>query len=136
MANFWVPLGAHIFERSRIHQRKANEENICLRITEWPQSVVVLLAGRVPQTQIDRLTVHHNIRRIIVEAANAHSLGALKCGEINISTMTLRRPFQWNSPLHSPMLQIARLSQITPNLKSNLHGRYVLAGKGVRCIRY
>lgn len=40
-----------------------------LGVGEWPKPVVVLLPSGVPQPQVDRLPVHHHIRRIVVKTA-------------------------------------------------------------------
>ncbi|RNA30213.1 hypothetical protein BpHYR1_000867 [Brachionus plicatilis] len=67
VTHFRVPFCPHVFERSRTDNGKANEKNVGLRIRQRPQAVIVLLAGRVPQAQVHRLSVHHHIGRKIVE---------------------------------------------------------------------
>jgi len=32
-----------------------------LRVGEWPEAIIVLLPGRVPQPQVHGLAVHHHI---------------------------------------------------------------------------
>lgn len=32
-----------------------------LWVGEWPEAIVVLLPGRVPQPQVHRLAVHHHV---------------------------------------------------------------------------
>lgn len=61
------PLGLDVLERGRIDHTETDEEHIGLRIGEWPQTVVVFLAGRVPQADVHRLVVDHYIRRVVVE---------------------------------------------------------------------
>lgn len=39
-------------EAIRAVDGKAHEDNICVRVREWPQPVVVLLSRRVPQGQL------------------------------------------------------------------------------------
>ena len=92
------PLGAHILIGGRIDERETDEEDVGLWVGERTQTIVVLLqlinrqsinnqstingqsmdnqsirnqsnlSRRVPQSQIDRLTVDHYIGRVIVEA--------------------------------------------------------------------
>lgn len=38
-----------------------------LRVGQRPKPVVVLLSRRVPQTQVDRFPVHHDIGRVVVK---------------------------------------------------------------------
>lgn len=38
-----------------------------LRVGQGPESVVVLLSCRVPQAQVHRLPVHHDVGRVIIE---------------------------------------------------------------------
>lgn len=67
MAHLRVPFGPDVFETRRIHQREADEKYISLRIGQRSQSVVILLTGCIPESEIDRLTVDHNIGRVVVE---------------------------------------------------------------------
>lgn len=41
---------ASIHEGRRFHNRKNNQEDIAMRISKWPQSVVLFLPGSIPQT--------------------------------------------------------------------------------------
>lgn len=62
-----VPFRFHVLERRRIHNAEANEKHVGLRIGERAQTVVVFLAGRVPQSDVDCFVVDHYISRIVVE---------------------------------------------------------------------
>jgi hypothetical protein len=61
------PLGRHVLKRRRRDDGEADEEDVGLRVRERAQAVVVLLASRVPQAQVDRLAVDHHVCRIVVE---------------------------------------------------------------------
>uniref|UniRef100_A0A1I8HPD5 USP domain-containing protein n=1 Tax=Macrostomum lignano TaxID=282301 RepID=A0A1I8HPD5_9PLAT len=62
-----VPLGAHILIAGRADEGEADQEDVCLRVTQRPQPVIVLLASRVPQAQVNGLAINHDIGRIVVE---------------------------------------------------------------------
>ncbi len=72
--------------------RVADQEDVGLRVRERAKAVVVLLAGRVPQAQIDGLAVHHHVglgRFVRARAgaarqprhAVAEACGGLRCGD-------------------------------------------------------
>ena len=46
---------------------EADEEDICLRVGEWPQPVVILLARRVEEAERVGLAPDHHCHRIVVE---------------------------------------------------------------------
>jgi hypothetical protein len=50
MADLRKPFRPHVLEAGGIDQTEAEQEAVCLGVTEWSEAVVVLLAGRVPQT--------------------------------------------------------------------------------------
>ena len=45
-----------IFERVRAVDGEADEEQVGLRVREWSQSVVLFLAGSIPEGKLDGLT--------------------------------------------------------------------------------
>ena len=57
-------LRLHVLERCRGHQAEADEEDVRLRVAERPQSVVVLLSGRVPQLKRHRRSIDNDLRRV------------------------------------------------------------------------
>ena len=61
------PLGADVLKAWRADEREADEEHVRLRIGQGPESVVIFLTCRVPETEADRLAVHHDIRRVVVK---------------------------------------------------------------------
>jgi len=65
--NLGIPLGANVVERGRVHQREADEENVGLRVRQRSETVVIFLTGGIPQTQVDGLSVHHDVCRVVVE---------------------------------------------------------------------
>jgi len=67
MLDFWAPLRGHVLERGGRDDREANEEDVRLRIGQWPQPVVILLAGCVPQAQRHRHPIAHHWGRVVVE---------------------------------------------------------------------
>ena len=62
-----VPLGARVLVRSRTHDGEAHDEYIGLRVGHVTQLAVVLLAGRVPQAEVDRSAVDHHVDGEVVE---------------------------------------------------------------------
>lgn len=56
-----------VVERRRAHNGKANQEHVCLRIRQRPKTVIIFLAGSIPQSQAYGLAIDHNIRRVVVE---------------------------------------------------------------------
>ena len=69
-------LSSDVLERCWVDQREADEEYISLGIGERPQPVVVLLSSSVPETQVDRLAVHHHVGRVVVEPGEEAGGGA------------------------------------------------------------
>lgn len=67
MTHLREPLGTHVLKGCGIHQREADEEHIRLWVRERTQSIVILLTSRIPQAQIDGLSIDHHIGRVVVE---------------------------------------------------------------------
>ena len=67
VVDFRVPLGANVLEGRGVRDGEAEQEDVRLRVRQGPQAVVVLLARRVPETQVDGLSVDHHVRRVIVK---------------------------------------------------------------------
>lgn len=76
MRHFRIPFRPHVFKRGRIHQTEAQQEAVSLRITKRSQSIVVFLAGCVPQSQVDRSAVDHYVSRVVVK--NSRNIFARK----------------------------------------------------------
>lgn len=62
-----------VVKRRGADNGEADEEHVRLGVRERAQSVVVLLAGRVPQPQAYGLAVDHDICRVVVEAGRVSS---------------------------------------------------------------
>lgn len=60
-------LGLDVVEGGRADDGEADEENVGLGIRKGSQSVVVFLAGGIPETQADRLPIDHYARGIVIE---------------------------------------------------------------------
>lgn len=60
-------LGLDVVETRRRNNAEANEEHVGLRVAERAQAVVILLTGSIPKSQADRLVVHHDASRVVVE---------------------------------------------------------------------
>ena len=80
-----VPLGANVLKRGARDEREGNEEDVSLRIGERSQAIVVFLAGRIPEPEVDRLAVDHYVSAVIVEngrhiilCPGAHERGAAR----------------------------------------------------------
>lgn len=50
--NLWVPLFRDITEAVGVSNAEADQQDICVKVRQGPQSVVVILPGRVPQRQL------------------------------------------------------------------------------------
>jgi len=61
-------LGFDVIKRRRADDGEADKEHVGLGIRQRPQTVVIFLSRSVPQTETYGLPVHHDIRRVIVEA--------------------------------------------------------------------
>lgn len=61
-------LGPNVVVGWRADNGEANEEDICLRVGEWSQSIVVFLSSSIPQSQADWLSINHHTCRVVVEA--------------------------------------------------------------------
>ncbi len=68
LSNFIAPFRPNILEGVRIDQGETDEENVGFWIGEWPKSIVVFLASRVPQSEEIRLSIEHHIVSVVVEA--------------------------------------------------------------------
>jgi hypothetical protein len=60
----------HVLERRGRNHREADKKNICLRVREGTQSVIVLLSGSIEQTKSVGLTPNHNGDGVVVEHLN------------------------------------------------------------------
>ena len=60
-------LSSDILVGSWRDEREANEEHICLGVGQRSQSVVVLLSCSVPQTQVNRPAVYHDVSGVVIE---------------------------------------------------------------------
>jgi len=67
MGDLGPPLGSHVLKAGRADQREADEEYVCLWVGEGSEAVVVFLSGSIPETERNRLSVHHHVCRVIVE---------------------------------------------------------------------
>lgn len=52
-----------VLQRVRAVDGEAHEDDVCLGVREWTQPVVFLLAGRVPQGELDHLA-SRRVRRV------------------------------------------------------------------------
>ncbi len=68
MTNFLAPFRPNILEGIRIDQGETDQEDVDFRVGEWPQSIVVFLAGRVREGEQIGLPIEHHIGRVVVEA--------------------------------------------------------------------
>ena len=60
-----------VFKRGGRDEREADEEDVGLGVRERAQAVIVLLAGRVPQPEVERLAVDRHVGRVVVKAGLA-----------------------------------------------------------------
>jgi hypothetical protein len=65
--NFRVPLLFDVLQGRRANDREADQKYIRLRVRQRPQSIVVFLSSRIPQSEVDGAMVNHDVRGIVVE---------------------------------------------------------------------
>jgi hypothetical protein len=70
MTNFLAPFCPNILEGIRIDQGETDEEDFSFWVGEWPQSIVVFLTGRVPQSEEIGLPIEHHFGSVVVEAGS------------------------------------------------------------------
>jgi hypothetical protein len=75
-----IPLGRHVLERDRIDDREADEEDVGVGVRERAQSVVLLLTGCVPETELDRLVAGRQVDDVVVEDGGNVVLGKAVVG--------------------------------------------------------
>jgi len=56
-----------VLETRRTHERKADKEDIGLRIGQRPKAIIILLTSRIPKPERNCLAIHHDVGRIIVK---------------------------------------------------------------------
>jgi len=64
--NLRVPLRLHVLERGRRDDGEAHQKAVRLRVRQRAQSVIVLLTCSVPQAEVDRLAVQHDVGAVVV----------------------------------------------------------------------
>ena len=84
MADLRVPLVSYIVEGVGINERKADEEDICVRVGERPQTIVVVLTSCIPEPQADRPTIDEYICCVVVKT------GRKKKSSISCNSMDSR----------------------------------------------
>lgn len=52
-------LASDVFKAWRTNEGEADKEYVRLRVRKWAETVVVFLAGRIPQSETDGFTVYH-----------------------------------------------------------------------------
>jgi len=67
MRDFRPPFGPDVLETRRTYEREADEEDVGLGVRQGPESVIILLTGRIPKSKRNRFPVHHHIGRVIVK---------------------------------------------------------------------
>ena len=89
MFDLRTPFWGNIFKGGGADYGEADEEDVSLRVGERPQSVVVLLPGRVPEPQRHGDSVTNHRGRVIVETKEGDSEGPVRalsghlhCGNI------------------------------------------------------
>lgn len=60
-------LGPDVVKGWRANNGEADEEDVCLRVGERAQSIIVFLSGGIPQSQADWLSINHHTCRVVVE---------------------------------------------------------------------
>jgi hypothetical protein len=63
--DLWVPLGLDVLERCWRDDRVADQEHIGLWVRERAEAIVILLSGSIPKTQVDWLSVNHDVGTVV-----------------------------------------------------------------------
>ena len=61
------PLGTDVLEGRRVDDGVGDEEDIGLGVRQGAETIVVLLTSSIPKTQVDGLTVDHDVGTVVVE---------------------------------------------------------------------
>jgi len=67
MLHLREPFVLHVLIRCSAYQREADQKHIRAWITEWSQTIVILLTSCIPQPQTNCLILNHNVRAVVVE---------------------------------------------------------------------
>jgi len=65
--NFRIPLALDVLERRGGDDREADQEDVSLGIGQRSQSVIIFLSSSIPQSQVDWLSIDHDVGRIVIE---------------------------------------------------------------------
>lgn len=61
-------LGLDVLKGRRADQGEADQEDVGLGVGQRAETIVILLSGSIPETQVDGLSVDHDIGRVVVKA--------------------------------------------------------------------
>lgn len=67
MVDFGPPLGSDVIVRVRGDDGESDNEDISLGVGEGTETVVIFLTGSIPQTEVDRLSVNHDVGAVVIE---------------------------------------------------------------------
>jgi hypothetical protein len=56
-----------VLERGRTDKGETDEEYIGLRVGQWAETIIILLSGSIPKTEVDGLSIDHDIGRVVIE---------------------------------------------------------------------
>jgi hypothetical protein len=76
-----VYLGLDVLEGRRRDEGEADEEDVGLRVGQRTKTVVILLSGGIPETEVDGLSIDHDIGRVVVKAVYRIIGNRNKCGD-------------------------------------------------------
>ena len=63
-------LGLDVVERRWADDGETDQEDVCLGVGEWAESVIILLTSGIPKTKADGLPINHDAGGVVVEAMN------------------------------------------------------------------
>uniref|UniRef100_A0A2P2JJH5 Uncharacterized protein n=1 Tax=Rhizophora mucronata TaxID=61149 RepID=A0A2P2JJH5_RHIMU len=69
MPQFWNPLISDVLIASLANQREGKDKDICFRIAQRPQPIIILVTSSIPQSQIDGASIHNHIGTEIFESS-------------------------------------------------------------------
>merc|ERR1719356_993541 len=78
--NLRHPLRSHVFKRGLGDDREAHEKDISLWVRQRSQAIVIFLPGRIPESEVDGLSVDHDISAVVIENGGNVLSGERVCG--------------------------------------------------------
>lgn len=79
VSDLWYPLVRDVRIRAGTDDAEADKEHVGLRIGQWSQTVIIFLAGRVPQSKAYCYVVNNHRRCVVVKSLKEVIKQNLEC---------------------------------------------------------